>query len=205
MVVPGCGGGAFWHGRRRPSQSVRLCFLTLFCRTLFLTGGDGLSILSMVTLSKGPTSILRLRILSWSGALLIWCGWSTFRLRFPCLFGGFLETDCQQKTIWFVGGYFSRRTTAVLEAVAPWRHRFTSFCAVTFLAACGISFISGLVSLSYHQTWLLITYTTSAIWRVYRGTHTFIFKWFDTLLRGSFGRSEIIGFLRTKLRIWLSY
>jgi len=50
--VLGCGGGASWLGKRRPLQSVWLCWLTLFCRILFMTGGDGSLTLSKVTLSE---------------------------------------------------------------------------------------------------------------------------------------------------------
>jgi len=44
----GSGGGPCWHGRRRVCRSVLLCFMILFCRIVFLTGGGGYLIPLMV-------------------------------------------------------------------------------------------------------------------------------------------------------------
>lgn len=74
-------GGGAWVWRRsllaweeEVVRNVRLCYLTLFCRTLFLIGDVGVSIQSMVTLSKELISISRHYIHLWSGAFLTWCG-----------------------------------------------------------------------------------------------------------------------------------
>lgn len=46
--VPGCGGGAFSLERRSVLGSVLSCYMTLFCRTIYLTGGGGFLIPLMV-------------------------------------------------------------------------------------------------------------------------------------------------------------
>jgi len=70
-VVSGNGGGAFWLGKRRQLQSVRRCYVILFCIILFLTGGGGFLILSTVTSLRGLISILRCLSHLWSAAF--WC------------------------------------------------------------------------------------------------------------------------------------
>jgi len=99
----GSGGDVCGLGTRSLSRSVRRCYLILFCRILLLTGGGGFMILLLVTLSEGLISISRGWLLLWSILYLKRCGWSKFRWRFQCLFGGFSATDFPQKTIWRVG------------------------------------------------------------------------------------------------------
>jgi len=74
VVVLGCGEDASCLGKRRQLCSARVCWVTLFCRKILLTGGDGSLTLSKVTLFEGLTSISRHLIHLRSRACRTWCG-----------------------------------------------------------------------------------------------------------------------------------
>jgi len=74
-------GGGAWVWRRRllawgeeSDTECTHCYLTFFCRTLLLTGGDGFLILFKDTLSEGLINISHHLVHFRSGAVMIWCG-----------------------------------------------------------------------------------------------------------------------------------